>query len=130
MISKAVTLAPQPLGPVQGAKNTEYHIPGVGTIMWAHHLGGARMLLDWSGTLTALKESDAPAYQALYAQAEQFFKGAAQSFNGDMPEILPVMVPRAGRILGLPLGDFYQIRCRPNEKTTCIIPDHIKVGEW
>jgi len=114
--------------PKQIRTNWEYEIPGVGIVCWATHYGNELILLDWSGTLDALKSSSLDAYRVLHFQAAQFFKQVGRERGGDMPAILPMRVPKAGE-MPAGLGTLFRMHVG-GVMGYCVIPDQIKVGDW
>lgn len=116
--------------PLRNRANETYKIPDVYlTVRWSRYLGrDRRILLNWSATLDAMRDSSVPAYRALYGQAEHFFGEVSANLGADMPKILGVLVPQAGMIFRLAeLGTFYHIRYGSGR---CVIPREIMVGEW
>ena len=123
-------IAVQAIRPRQRESRASYRIPDVYlTVRWARYLGRDRhIFIDWQAPLDAMKASSVDAYNALGEQAEQFFHEVALDFDGNMPAILPVLVPHAGMILRLAvLGSFYHIRYG---NIKCVIPQRVMVGKW
>ncbi len=128
-VGRTITPSTRPIRSMQGTNNNEYNLPDrQGVVNWARYRGRDQILLKLSETLAALKESAVPVYRSLYDQAEQFFREVKFAcFKGDLPAILPVMVPHVGKIPGQGLGALYHLRYNT---MSCVIPERIMVGEW